>query len=132
MRKTLIGLLSVAVAVCVMAGCSSSGSSSAEKPEAATKPSVPIPPDSPFAKVKIGMDKDEVFAKLGQPNNVSTYQTGKAWIPFHFSGSDNYHMVARYKGIGTITFSNDSAYSSGMSVISIDYDPTEPGYERKN
>jgi len=134
MRKTWIGLFSAAMTMSALVGCKSGGST-ASKPEpeepVATKPSVPVPADSPFAKIKMGMQQDEVFATIGQPTAMGSYQTGKAWIPFHFSGSDNYHMVARYKGQGTITFSNNSAYSSGMSVISIDYDPTEPGYERQ-
>jgi len=135
MQKKWTLLLAAALSVGVLAGCKSGGSSSAkEEPEkpVATKPSIPIPAGHPFEKVKIGMDKDEVFTKLGQPTNINTYQTGKAWIPFHFSGSDNYRMVARYKGQGTITFTNDSAYSSGMSVIEIDYDPSELGYEKKS
>jgi hypothetical protein len=135
MQKKWTLLLAASLSVGVLAGCKSGGSSSTapekDEPVAATKPSIPIPADSPFAKIKVGMDKDEVFAKIGPPTNIGTYQTGKAWIPFHFSGSDNYHMVARYKGQGTITFSNDSAYTSGMSVIEIDYDPTELGYEKK-
>jgi len=134
MQKKWSLLLAAALSVGVLAGCKSGGSSAAkEEPEpvAATKPSIPIPADSPFAKIKISMDKDEVFAKIGPPTNMDHYQTGKAWIPFHFSGSDNYHMVARYKGQGTITFSNDSAYTSGMSVIEIEYDPSELGYAKK-
>jgi hypothetical protein len=133
MRKSWTGLLGAMLAMSALAGCASNGSSSAAKsePAAATKPSIPIPPGSPFAKVKIGMGKDEVFAKIGLPFAQNTQTTGKAWIPFHFSGSDDFRLIARYKGEGTITFSNDSAYTSGMSVISIDYDPTEPGYERQ-
>lgn len=133
MRLHWLALFGLALSVCVLAGCSSGGSSSAaaepekQEPE---KPKIPVPPDSPFAKVKIGMYKDEVVATIGQPTNWGSYITGKAWIPFHFSGSDTHRLVARYKGIGTLTFANDSAYTSGMSVISIDYDPTEPGYER--
>lgn len=137
MQKKWTLLLAASLSVGVLAGCKSGGSSAKSEPEkeepvAATKPSIPIPADSPFAKIKVGMDKDEVFAKIGPPAAMNHYQTGKAWIPFHFSGSDNYHMVARYKGQGTITFSNDSAYSSGMSVIEIDYDPSELGYEKKS
>ncbi len=119
----------------LLAGCKTGGSSSttnepAKEEAVATKPSIPIPPDSPFAKVKVGMGRDEVFATIGNPTSISSYQTGKAWIPFHFSGSDVYRTVAHYKGIGTITFANDSAYTSGSSVISVDYDPAEPGFEK--
>jgi hypothetical protein len=106
--------------------------SSAPEPEAATPVvSRPLPPDSPLAKVKIGMGAEEVFATIGPPTSESTYQTGKAFIPFHFGG-DNVRMAARYKGQGIITFSQDSAFTSGMSVISIDYDPEEPGFEKRS
>jgi hypothetical protein len=40
-------------------------------------------------------------------------------------------MTAHYKGIGTITFSQDHAFTSRMSVISIDYDPNDPGFDRQ-
>ncbi len=132
MRTKWAGLFGVALALCVVVGCKSGGSSTASKEEVqeAEKPKLPVPPDSKFAQVKIGMYQDEVFAKIGHPDSMSAYVTGKAWIPFHFSGSDTHRSVAHYKGLGTLTFANDSAYTSRMSVIDIDYDPTEPGYER--
>ncbi len=133
MRIHWLPLFGVALSVCVLAGCKTGGSSSAtaepekQEPE---KPKIPVPPESKFAKIKTGMYEGEVTAAIGQPNNRGSYITGKAWIPFHFSGSDTHRTVFYYKGDGTLTFANDSAYTSGMSVISIDYDPTEPGYER--
>jgi len=98
------------------------------QPAAAAPTTRPIPPDSIFAKVKNGEEQGQVYATIGQPTSVETYQTGKAWIPFHFSGSDDVRQRAHYKGVGTITFANDSAYSGGYSVISVDYDPNEKGY----
>ena len=35
--------------------------------------------------------------------------TGKAFIPFHYSGGDDMRMAAHYKGVGVITFGNDSS-----------------------
>ena len=135
MLKRSLASLFVIIALGSFIGCSSSGSSdttssssSSSSTPAATQPAIPIPPDSPFARVKIGEDMQQVYADIGRPTSENHYMTGKSFIPFHFSGSDDHRMAARYKGIGTITFSNDSAYSSGMSVISVDYDPKETGY----
>jgi hypothetical protein len=130
MKWKLAACLLVVPAVCYVGGCSSSGSSSSTQPVAAadTQPSKPIPPDSIFAKVKMGEERDQVYATIGQPNSVGAYVTGKAFIPFHFSGSDDTRIVAHYKGVGTIIFGNDSAYTSGYSVVDIQYDPTDQGY----
>lgn len=75
------------------------------------------------------MGSDEVYATIGPPTSQNSYITGKGFIPFHYGG-DNARMTARYKGVGTITFSQDHSFTSHMSVISIDYDPDEPGFER--
>ena len=111
-------------------GCSSSSNSSSQEPEVPVV-SKPVPPDSPFAKIKVGMAFDEAFATLGRPTSGDTYQTGKAFIPFHYGG-DNVRMAAHFKGQGIIAFSQDSAFTSSVSVMSIDYDPDEPGFVKKN
>lgn len=119
----------------LLIGCSSSNSDkssstaskAAEAPE--TKPSVPIPADSPFAKVKTGMSMEQVQATIGPPTSQHAYATGKAWIPFHYGG-DNSRVTAYYKGIGEIVYSQDSAFTSGYSVLEVDYDPTDPGFPR--
>ena len=130
MRKSWLGMLAAMLSVSALVGCRSGGSAAAEPEEPiATKPSIPIPANSPFAQIKLGMYQDEVFAKIGPPTTTGAYVTGKAWIPFHFSGSDTHRTIARYKGQGILTFANDSAYTSGMSLVSIDYDPNELGYE---
>lgn len=132
MRKPWLALFATLLLVTFVAGCHSSNSdSSTTKKAEIEKPKRPIPADSPFALVKEGMGSDEVFTKIGQPTSQSHYVTGKAWIPFHFSGSDTHRMAAHYKGLGIITFGNDSAYTSGMSVVDIEYDPNETGYEKK-
>jgi hypothetical protein len=118
----------------LMLGCASGGSEKpskaeapAEAPEAA--PAVPIPADSPFAKVQLGMNMDEVNATIGQPTSSHSYATGKAWIPFHFGG-DNARLEAHYKGTGRLTFSQKSAFTSDMKLLRVDYDPNEPGFHR--
>ena len=50
-------------------------------------PERPPPPDSPLAKVKIGMTDAQVRKILGDPDNANGYMTGKSWIPFYF-GTD--------------------------------------------
>lgn len=130
MNKRFFGALAVAAFLSFFAGCGSSGSTApAESSPAATSPSArAIPPDSIFAKVRMGEERDEVFAAIGQPNSMNSYQTGKAFIPFHYGGGDDVRMAAHYKGVGVITFGNDSAYTSGYSVVDITYDPNELGY----
>ncbi len=130
MLKLLLSSFALMATLVFFAGCGSSSSSSSDSTTqvsaASTEPS--IPPDSIFAKVKMGEERDEVFATIGQPNSMNSYQTGKAFIPFHYGGGDDVRMAAHYKGVGVITFGNDSAYTSGYSVVDIHYDPNEPGY----
>jgi hypothetical protein len=114
-------------------GCGSSGGSgSSTQASNATPPSAttrPIPPDSIFARVKMGEERDAVYADIGQPTSSGgQYQTGKAFIPFHYGGGDDMRFQAHYKGVGQITFGNDSAYTSGWSVVDVTYDPNDPGY----
>jgi len=130
MTTRLLGLMAILSLGGSLVGCHSGGSTdTTSATPAATQPmAIPIPPDSPFAKIKVGMSQEEVFAKIGQPTSTDHYQTGKAFIPYHYSGSDDVRMGAHYKGIGLITFGNDSAYTSGYSVVDIAYNPSEPGY----
>jgi len=131
MKKQLAASLLAASALCFSVGCHSDSTSTATTaPAAEVTPSKPIPPDSIFAKVKVGMSEDEVIATIGAPTTLDTYQTGKAFIPFHFSGSDDVRQCGHYKGVGTITYSLNSTYGSSYSVLSIDYDPTEPGFAK--
>jgi hypothetical protein len=127
MTTRLLATIAIVSLGGLFAGCGSSGSSSTST--ATTQPfSTPIPPDSIFAKVHMGEERDEVFAAIGQPTSMSAYVTGKAFIPFHYSGSDDHRLVAHYKGVGVIYLGNDSAYTSGYSVVDMTYDPNEPGY----
>lgn len=89
---------------------------------------VPIPATSPFAKIKYGMDQQEVYSILGQPTSQGAYVTGKAWIPFYFGG-DKTRQIARYKGEGYIVFSQNHSFTSSNSVQTIYYDPNENGFE---
>ena len=58
---------------------------------------------SKFAKLKLGMSKNEVFAKIGKPDNEWRRPTGKSSIPFYF-GDDRWVLEATYKKEGKLTF----------------------------
>jgi hypothetical protein len=135
-RRVVAAMVLCAVSGCASGGSSSGGSSSTQPAPAAAAPAAaapkrPIPAGSPFAKVKEKMGSDEVYATIGKPTSEERYITGKGFIPFNFGG-DKHRMTAHYKGIGTITFSSDGSFTSGMSVMSIDYDPDEPGFAKKS
>jgi hypothetical protein len=82
----------------------------------------------PITAVKKGMSIQQVYDMCGAPTNTTTYQTGKAFIPFNFRGKDNVRSAALYKGQGRVVFSNDSAYSGGMHVLEVLVNPNESGY----
>jgi hypothetical protein len=128
MTTRLLGLVAILSLGGFFAGCHSGSADTASQTPATQAAAIPIPPGSPFARIKVGMSQEEVFATIGQPTSTDHYATGKAFIPYHYSGSDDVRMGAHYKGIGLITFGNDSAYTSGYSVVDITYNPSEPGY----
>jgi hypothetical protein len=115
-----------------MIGCKSSDSSNSTQTAATTEPAEktysPAPAGTPFAKIKVGMDQKEVTDILGAPTDVTAYVTGKAFVPFNFGGGDTHRTQYHYKDQGRIIFSNDSRYTSGQSVVEIEYDTTETGY----
>lgn len=124
-------MLALCLAGVALTGCASGGSSADDEEEevAEEKPKLPIPPDSPFAKVEKEMGTQEVNDLIGPPTSTSAYMTGKGFNPFYYGG-DTHRTVAHYKGIGRITYTQNSRYSSGNHVEDIEYDPTETGYER--
>ena len=112
-----------------MVGCGSSTPPASQPTTQAEAPKIPIPPDSPFAKIQNGMGYDQVVALIGPPTSPPyVYPTGKSFIPFHYGG-DNYRKRGHWKGIGSITFSSDSSFSNSSSVVSVDYDPNDQGFE---
>lgn len=118
-------------AAAAMIGCHSSGSSpttqDAATTQAADKTYPPAPAGTPLAQIKVGMESTEVTALIGPPTNTSAYVTGKAFIPFYYGG-DTHRIMYHYKGQGRVILSPDSRFTSGESVIEIEYDPTEVGY----
>jgi len=60
---------------------------------------------SKFARLKLGMTMNEVFAKIGRPNAQWHRPTGKAHIPFYF-GDDRWVFECSYKKEGRLTFNS--------------------------
>lgn len=118
-------------ALCVLAlttGCASRSDSgaapAAAEPAAST---LPIPPDSPLAKIKIGMTAQEVSNILGMPTNQTSYATGKAWIPYYY-GDDARRTEWSYKGLGRVVFAGGNVFGGGGGRVNrVDYDPSETG-----
>jgi hypothetical protein len=100
-----------------------------KKAEAAKAPkvSVPVPADSPFAKIKVGMGMKEVADLIGQPTDTSAHVTGKAFIPYYYGG-DTHRVESLYKGQGRIVFAPAHAFSGDLRVIEINYNASERGY----
>jgi hypothetical protein len=98
-------------------------------PDAASR--VPVPANSPLAKVKAGMGLPEVTDLIGPPTDMIHYVTGKAFIPYYF-GDDRTRLECHYKGIGRVIFSGGGAFGQRGSVQWVEYDPKEPGYVRAN
>ena len=95
-------------------GCASTNSKSTSSQD--------IPPNSPFAKLEIGMGRTQVLDLIGWPNDFEYVKTHKNLNPFYF-GSDLLHEVSYYKGEGRLVYNNDNR------LIAIQYDPTEDGYK---
>jgi hypothetical protein len=69
---------------------------------------------SKFAKLKIGMLRDEVYGLIGQPSGQGAYVTGKAWIPF-YHGSDRVRWEAVYNGQGRLIFSQQAGWGGSSN-----------------
>jgi len=126
--------LAIFVALLLAAGCASTNKTpdQAAKPAQASKPADSriegnFPPDSPFAKIKLGMAQGQVHEILGQPTDTKSYQTGKAWIPFYF-GPDVMRMDEFYKGAGIITYTGAGIGGVHWKVYRAVYNPAEDGY----
>jgi len=126
-----------AVATVMVAGCASQSAAPPEPaPAAASEPaavdpaSVPVPPESPLAKVQKGMTMGQVAEQLGQPTDQQQYVTGKAFIPWYF-GDDVSRVAWHYKGMGRVVFTGGGAFGQGGGVVEwVEYDPSETGYRK--
>jgi hypothetical protein len=107
------------------AGAGAGGKSSDDKVEFIGTPA----PGSKFSKLQDGMYEKEVIDLIGPPTDQTSYQTGKAFIPFHFGG-DNYRTAFRYKGEGELTFSGGGMGSTSLKLIKVEVDTKSTGYFR--
>lgn len=86
-------------------------------------------PDSRFAKVKIGMELQQVLKLIGAYDDMYSHESGKRWIPFYF-GNDARRMVVHYKGEGCLTYTGGNVWGGGGNeLIRIDNDPAGKCYQ---
>ncbi len=86
-----------------------------------------IPTDSDFAKVAMGMTKQELLETIGEPGDKRSRPTAKSLLPFYYGG-DSIRSEWFYKGQGRITLvGGNAAGSKTLKVRLIVYDPTEDG-----
>ena len=85
--------------------------------------------NSKFAKLKIGMGKKEVEDLIGPANDMKSYATGKAWIPFYF-GKDAYRFETFYKKEGSLTFEGGGITGTSGKLIRVTVDVNSTGYAR--
>jgi hypothetical protein len=83
--------------------------------------------NSKFAKLKIGMGRQEVEDLIGMPNDQHTYTTGKAFIPFYF-GKDAYRFETFYKKEGSLTYEGGGVTGTSGKLIRITVDTSATGY----
>lgn len=116
--------------VALFAGYAQAGTAAGANPPADSTTAATPAPGSKFSKLQVGMHSREVMDLIGSPTDQKSYQTGKAWIPFHFGG-DNYRTEYHYKGEGTLTFSAGGLNDMGSEkLIKINPNPQESGYIR--
>lgn len=102
----------------------------AAKPAAKTQPAAKSKSSDKvsLAEIKVGMSMQEVDVLAGSPTSTNSHITGKAFIPFNFSGKDAHRTIYYYKGQGRVVFSNQSAYSGTYRVSDVILNSQEPGY----
>ncbi len=85
-------------------------------------------PDSRFAKVKIGMELEQVYKLIGEPDQLYNHTTGKNWIPFYF-GADGQRIVTHYRGEGCLTYSAGGAFNGKKQLLRMDVDAAGQCYK---
>lgn len=126
--------LAILLALMLAAGCASTNKTKTPAAENAATSAPPesriegnFPANSPFAKIKLGMTQGQVHEILGQPTDTTSYQTGKAWIPFYF-GPDVMRTDEFYKGVGVITYTGAGIGGVHWKVFRAIYDASEDGF----
>lgn len=113
--------------VMVLSGCGSTGKTTSseasnEQAKVAAEKDIQsamanIPKSSPLSKIELGVSDSRVRKLLGEPDDSTSYQTGKAWIPFYF-GPDISRTDWFYDGEGRVVFSRNR-YSGALKVINV-------------
>lgn len=86
-------------------------------------------PDSRFARLKIGMELQQVVKLIGPYDGMYGSETAKRWIPFYL-GNDARRGIALYRGDGCLTFTGGNFWSAGGNeLIRIDVDPAGKCYQ---
>ena len=85
-------------------------------------------PESRFAKVKIGMELEQVHKLIGEPDQLYSHDTGKNWIPFYF-GADSRRVVTHYRGEGCLTYSAGGVFNGKKQLLRIDVDAAGQCYK---
>ena len=114
-------MISLMLGMATLPGCASSGGSSAES--AAVNPYTAPPSRSPLSKVVMRSNEIAVRKAVGDPDDSTSYMTGKIFIPFYF-GTDAFRTDWIYRGQGRITFSR-GVWGDAFKVIAIKYNPNE-------
>lgn len=78
-------------------------------------------PVSRFAQIKIGMELEQVHKLIGEPDQIYSHTTGKAWIPFYF-GADSRRIVTLHRGEGCLTYSAGGLFNSRKQLLRMDID----------
>lgn len=126
-------LLILMTATLGLSGCMSTGNSADDeaanaearaKAEADIKAEMAkIPESSKLSQIELGMTDTRVRKLIGEPDDSTSYQTGKAWIPFYY-GTDVARTDWLYYGEGRVVFSINR-YSGQAKVINVMYNPEE-------
>ncbi len=85
-------------------------------------------PESRFAKLKIGMELEQVHKLISEPEQLFSRDTGKRWIPFYF-GADGRRIVTLHKGEGCLTYSAGGLFNSKKQLLRIDVDAAGACYQ---
>lgn len=110
--KKIIPLLSLLLLCAALPACSGSAGSSRFTPPRE---------GSRLARVKEGMNDNDVRRILGNPSQTRPYMTGKGWIPFYY-GPDTHRTDWIYQKVGRIVFSRNR-WSGGLKVIAVSNEP---------
>lgn len=78
-------------------------------------------PESRFAKLKIGMELEQVHRLIGEPDQLYSHETGKRWIPFYY-GADSRRVVTLYRGEGCLTYSGGGLFNGSKQLLRMDVD----------